>query len=206
MGGNMFSTLYYGGLKGRQYPARIVMIPGYGERVISVQSLHDNLIDEGGSPVDEEAESIDNGVFFYVDDDNITLGDADLARLVMDGLADRDGKSLKAYLFLDHGIIRKWNDLLWSDGHVDFKDLGIAPISDVARWSVKFEDGFSADIRIISGRADTLCARALLFDPEGRRVSCAGSVDLDGEWILWNGPDSYHIHVMEGDDDGQKEA
>lgn len=202
----MFSTLYY---EGRQYPARIVMIPGHGERVISVQSLRDKLIDWGGSPVDEEAESVDNGVFFYVDDDDITLGDADLARLVMDGLADRDGKSLKAYLLLDPGIIRKWNDLLWSDGHVDFKDLGVEPRSDVARWSVKFEDGFSADIRIISGRVNTLRARALLFDPEGRRVSCTGadvSVDLDGEWILWDGDNSYHIHVMEGDENGQKKA
>lgn len=202
----MFSTLYY---EGRQYPARIVMIPGHGERVISILALQKELIDEGGSPVDEEAESVDNGIFFYVDDYDIMLGDRELARLVMDGLADRDGKSLKAYLLLDHRIIRKWNDLLRSPGRLDFKDLGIQPSSDVARWSVKFEDGFSADIRIISGRVDTLRTRALLFDPEGRRVSCTGadvSVDLDGEWILWDGNNSYHIHVMVGDDYGQKEA
>ena len=202
----MFSTLYY---EGRQYPARIVMIPGHGERVIATQSLQDELWGNGSGPVDEEAESVDNGVFFYVEDDNITLGDADLARVVMDCLADMDGKSLSAYLHLPRCVLRKWNDLLWSDGHVDFKDLGVEPRSDVARWSVKFEDGFSADIRIISGRVNTLRTRALLFDPEGRRVSCTGAVvavDLDGEWILWDGDNSYHVYVMEGDDDEQKEA
>lgn len=202
----MFSTIHY---KGRQYPARTVMIPGYGERVVSIQSLQDELFGEGVDPVDDEAESVDNGIFFYVDDYDIMLGDSELASLVMEDVADMDGKSLKAYLILDHDIIRKWNDLLWSDGHVDFKDLGIEPRSDVARWSVKFEDGFSADIRIISGRVDTLRTRALLFDPEGRRVSCTGAdvnVDLDGEWILWDGDNSYHIHVMEGDENGQKKA
>lgn len=202
----MFSTLYY---KGMQYPARIVMIPGHGERVIATQSLQDKLWDNGAGPVDEEAESVDNGVFFYVEDDNITLGDADLARVVMTCLGDNGHKHLKTYLSLPRKVLRKWNDRLWSPGHLDFDDLGIVPNVDVARWSVTFEDGFSADIRVNSGKLNTLYAQGVLFDPEGKRVFCTNHDiinDLDGEWILWNGDDSYHIHVMEGDDDEQEEA
>lgn len=209
----MFSTIHYGD---REYPARIVMIPGYGERAVSILALQKELIDEGGSPVSPEAEAVDNGVFFYVDDYDIMLGDRELAGLVMEGVADRGGKVLTAYLHLDHGIIRKWNDLMWSNGHLDFRALGIEPNSNVARWSVKFEDGFSADMRIISGSVDTLRPQAVLFDAEGSRVSCTGDDEsctddgvghyLDGEWILWDGSNSYHVYVMKGDDDEQKEA
>jgi hypothetical protein len=201
----MFSTLYY---EGRQYPARIAMIPGHGEKVVSILTLQKELINEGGSPVDEEAESVDNSVFFYVDDYDIMLGDRELANLVMEGIT-YGHKHLKTYLRLPRKVLRKWNDRLWSSGHLDFDDLGIVPNVDVARWSVTFEDGFSADIRVKSGKRNTLHSQGVLFDPEGKRVFCTKSDtinDLDGEWILWNGDDSYHIHVMEGDEDEQKKA
>ena len=48
--------------------------------------------------------SVDNGIFFYVDDYDIMLGDRELASLVMEDVADMDGKSLKAYLLQKSGF------------------------------------------------------------------------------------------------------
>lgn len=70
---------------GKRYPARQVTI-GRNIMLVSVKSLAEVLFDDDGIPVSDYAECVDNEVFFYVDDDEISLEDAELVRVVMENL------------------------------------------------------------------------------------------------------------------------
>lgn len=61
--------------KGKEYQARLVEIPGWGERVVSVESLEKELLPDGARYADEEARWVDEQIFFYVPDEEIDRGD-----------------------------------------------------------------------------------------------------------------------------------
>ena len=59
---------------GRIYPVREAVVPGWGERMISVKSLEEVLIPEGKYP-DEKARAVDEGIFYFVPDAEINRED-----------------------------------------------------------------------------------------------------------------------------------
>ena len=61
--------------KGKEYPAVWVEIPGWGEYIVSVESLEKELLPDGVTYTDEEARYIDEQIFYYVDDDEIERED-----------------------------------------------------------------------------------------------------------------------------------
>lgn len=68
--------------QGNSYPARVltIMLNDEPEEVtVSVQSLSDVLMNED-KHVSDEAEQIDNGIYFFIQDDMINLPDAELAK------------------------------------------------------------------------------------------------------------------------------
>ncbi len=74
--------------QGQEIPVRDVLIkdrptsePYY--RQVSNSTAHDLLIDEGGEPRDEDAEAIDNVLYYFVTDEEFaTLSDQELTELV----------------------------------------------------------------------------------------------------------------------------
>ncbi len=73
--------------QGKKYPLRMVEIPGFGERAISVESLEDALLNADSLYVSDEAQVIDEKIFFYVPDDVIDDDDESLAWLIKEALA-----------------------------------------------------------------------------------------------------------------------
>jgi hypothetical protein len=72
--------------KGKTYPARRINLGVYGVVDVSIASLEIALLNEDGSVKDGEAERIDDGIFFYVEDDEITLPLDELKRTITDSL------------------------------------------------------------------------------------------------------------------------
>lgn len=72
---------------GKEYPSRTIEVPGFGERTISVESLEDALLDADSLYVSDEAQVIDEKIFFYVPDDVIDDDDESLAWLIKEALA-----------------------------------------------------------------------------------------------------------------------
>lgn len=64
---------------GKKYPAVNMYVEGFGERLVSVESLEKELIARDGAPVNEEAGRVDDEIFFYVADDVMDKG-ADAVR------------------------------------------------------------------------------------------------------------------------------
>jgi hypothetical protein len=72
--------------KGKEYPARtLLMSDGVDkiERTISVQSLSDAMGDDK-EKFDTEANNIDNGIYFYVMDDEINLSGEEICKNCLD--------------------------------------------------------------------------------------------------------------------------
>ena len=72
--------------EGADYPARIITDPRPGPlvmkgAVISVRRLG-NLLIKDGMHMNGEAERLDSKILFYVDDDDLTLPDDELAKKV----------------------------------------------------------------------------------------------------------------------------
>ena len=84
--------------KGKKYPTRNIFLSGYsrsnefwyGEYTISTESLHQELEKGFAMPIGSEerdyADWIDNGIFFYVQDDIIGAGDNIVSRYIMDNI------------------------------------------------------------------------------------------------------------------------
>ena len=56
---------------GKEYPTKLLNIPDFGEKLVSVESLEETLFDAEGFYVSDEAQVIDEKIFFYVPDDVI---------------------------------------------------------------------------------------------------------------------------------------
>ena len=72
--------------EGREYPSRILSVPGIGLVKVSTELLASRLIGDDGLPVSDEAERIDDGIFFYVGDDLISEPDSNIAKHILESL------------------------------------------------------------------------------------------------------------------------
>ena len=72
--------------RGADYPAREVRVGGWGHVIVSVMSLHDKLVDANGCPVSYDAEYVDDGIFFFVEDCQIDLPDEEIEKIVLENL------------------------------------------------------------------------------------------------------------------------
>jgi hypothetical protein len=70
--------------RGKTYPAREIEIPDYGAVLISTSSLNDALMNDDHSDfVSDEARTIDEQIYYFVEDSEIGLGDVTLAKLLI---------------------------------------------------------------------------------------------------------------------------
>ena len=67
---------------GKEYPTKLLNIPDFGERLVSVESLEKSLHDAKGFYVSDEAEAIDEKILIYVPDDVINLDDESLTEFI----------------------------------------------------------------------------------------------------------------------------
>ena len=93
--------------------------------------------------------------------------------------------------------VMKWNDLLNSD-NVDFDELGFKKYQTIKKWTVKFENGFEADIKInTNGGDEDLFAEAVLFDEDGRQMAFTEpQYEIDGLWYLYCDGVEYSINII----------
>ena len=67
---------------GKEYPTKLLNIPNFGEKLISVESLEESLHDAEGFYVSDEARVVDEKIFFYVPDDVIDDDDESLTEFI----------------------------------------------------------------------------------------------------------------------------
>lgn len=65
-----------------EYKVREIELPKIGNVFISTSTLNDALLNNGSDYVSEEAQSIDEDIFYYVEENEIELNEADLIKLV----------------------------------------------------------------------------------------------------------------------------
>ena len=68
--------------EGINYPSVLVRMP-FGERKISIESLNEKLTTKDGRYVSEIARLIDEGIFYFVCEDNLTLEHDNLVNLIL---------------------------------------------------------------------------------------------------------------------------
>jgi hypothetical protein len=69
----------------RTFPVRTVDIPRYGSNLtIGTVELNEQLMDkEGRNPVSKEAETLDQSIFFYVDEQEIEMPENELVEVIL---------------------------------------------------------------------------------------------------------------------------
>ncbi|MBR1695748.1 MAG: hypothetical protein IJ709_10180 [Selenomonas sp.] len=67
---------------GKEYPTKMLDIPDFGERLVSIESLEKSLFDTKGFYVSTEAQIVDEKIFFYVPDDVIDDDDERLTEFI----------------------------------------------------------------------------------------------------------------------------
>ena len=83
--------------------------------------------------------------------------------------------------------ISKWNNLINSDSHLDYDELGILEESIAWYRTAEFDDGFEMDIKVCSNRREDgdLWSEAVLFDENGCQYGyTVVSYGVDGKWEL----------------------
>ena len=66
----------------REYPTLLLNFP-FGERRVSVAKLNDNLMNEDGSYVSENARLVDEDIFYFVDEEDLNLNKDELVELIL---------------------------------------------------------------------------------------------------------------------------
>jgi len=69
--------------QGTEYPIKQVTLPEFGNVRISTCSLNDKLLNKNKTYVSTEAQAIDEKIFFFVDEQNIYMPNADLRKLII---------------------------------------------------------------------------------------------------------------------------
>jgi len=69
--------------KNKSYPTRVIDLPSFDEVLISVTSLNETLLLENGEYASKDAEKIDDEIFYFVDDNQISLSDNELRELLI---------------------------------------------------------------------------------------------------------------------------
>lgn len=67
---------------GIEYPVLQLNFP-FGERTISIENLNENLMNVDGSYVSESAQVIDEKIFYFIDEKNLSLSKNDLIQLIL---------------------------------------------------------------------------------------------------------------------------
>ena len=67
---------------GKEYSAKQLNIPDFGERLVSVESLEQSLHNAEGFYVSDEAQVIDEKILFYVPDDIINEDEKTIVEFV----------------------------------------------------------------------------------------------------------------------------
>ncbi len=67
----------------RKYKIREIELPEFGCVFVSTVSLNDAIMGNGSDYVSDEAQKIDEGIYFFVEDDEIELDEKDLIQLVI---------------------------------------------------------------------------------------------------------------------------
>lgn len=67
---------------GKEYPTKLLNTPDFGEKLVSVESLEKSLHDAEGFYVSDEANEVDEKIFFYVPDDVIDDDNESLAEFI----------------------------------------------------------------------------------------------------------------------------
>ena len=68
--------------EGKEYPTLLLNFP-IGERQISTEKLNDSLMNFDGSYVSENARIIDEGIFYFVAAENISIKNNKLVELIL---------------------------------------------------------------------------------------------------------------------------
>ena len=72
--------------RGEEFPVREIFLPEDGWVLIATQDLEDRLISDNGEYVSKEAQSVDEEIFFYVEDAEALMAD-DLEDQVIEAVA-----------------------------------------------------------------------------------------------------------------------
>ena len=72
--------------QGNEYIIRIIDTEEYGTVQVATTNLADALLPEGIDHVSDEEEDIDNGIFFYVEEDEINLPEEELISLIEESI------------------------------------------------------------------------------------------------------------------------
>jgi hypothetical protein len=65
-----------------QFEVREIFLPQFGNVLLSTNSLNKILLNKNGGYVSEEAERVDEQIFYYIDDSEMELEDEKLIHLV----------------------------------------------------------------------------------------------------------------------------
>ena len=70
--------------RNEEFKVREVEFPEIGNVLISTNSLNESLLNEFGGYVSNEAISLDENIFYFVDDNEIKLSDEELINIIFD--------------------------------------------------------------------------------------------------------------------------
>jgi len=70
----------------KEFKVREVQFPEVGNTLISTISLNESLMNEHGGYVSDEAITVDEKIFYFVNDDEMNLSDEDLINLITEEL------------------------------------------------------------------------------------------------------------------------
>ena len=108
-----------------------------------------------------------------------------------------DKDLLRAYAYTPKSELDYWDGLL-KDGKTDFSNEKLAPLSCVFVKSVRFDDDYSADIKVCTDSFDSggLWSEMVLYDPSGVEVCLSEVRDrLSGMWSLETDGSRYEVYV-----------
>ena len=74
---------------GKEYPTKLLDIPDFGEKLVSIESLQKSLHDAEGFYVSDEARVVDEKIFFFVPDNAIDEDEKALTEFVDECLHDK---------------------------------------------------------------------------------------------------------------------
>ena len=104
---------------------------------------------------------------------------------------------LRAHVHISKSELDYWECLL-EDGEADLSKEKLAPLSCVFVKSVRFDDGYSADIKVCSGSLENggVWSEVALYNPHGDEV-CLSEIrrKLSGIWELETDYSRYEVYV-----------
>lgn len=68
--------------QGKSYPIALINMP-FGERIISTENLNGVLMNSDGSYVSDEARVLDESIFYFVEDESISISETELTNKIL---------------------------------------------------------------------------------------------------------------------------